>query len=230
MEDHLIEEINFLTKNEEISEEEAFHKAVEEMGNREELSEAEKNVKKETGEKRRKRILINFALILAIIGTSIALYQGISMQRTRYINSFPIGYPVPGIIDVPFGERIHPIFGTSENHLGIDITIPYGSSIMATGDGIVTQAGWSGAYGLKIMLEHRNNLSSQYAQCSKLFVKVGERVKRGQIIALSGSSGTAINTQVHYEILQNGIEIDPEKFNTDLLSNSQITKKNLPKI
>ncbi len=129
----------------------------------------------------------------------------------------PFGYPVDGKIEVTFGWRIHPIFRIEDFHTGLDITALKGTEIKATANGMVEEAGWAGAYGKKIKIQHSEMLSTVYAHCSELLVKVGDTVEQGQVIALVGSTGTATHTHVHYEIREKDEPIDPIKFNKGLL-------------
>ncbi|HXK70808.1 MAG: M23 family metallopeptidase [Caldisericia bacterium] len=124
----------------------------------------------------------------------------------------PRGYPVPGPISPGFGWRIHPIFRIPDFHTGVDITASYGYPVKAVADGVVNEAGWSGGYGYTVKIYHRDGIETLYAHCSKLNVKVGDRVKRGQIIAKAGATGTATHSHVHYEIRRDGKAIDPETF------------------
>ena len=84
--------------------------------------------------------------------------------------------------------------------------------MFATADGIVTRAGLWGGYGLVIEIEHGDGLVSRYAHCSKLLVEPGRRVRRGERIARVGSTGKATGSHVHYEVMQNGLPLDPMKF------------------
>jgi murein DD-endopeptidase MepM/ murein hydrolase activator NlpD len=128
----------------------------------------------------------------------------------------PIGYPYPGYIDPGFGYRTHPIFRTPDFHTGVDISVPYGDNLIATGDGVVTGAGWAGGYGYMVTIYHRDGISTRYAHCSKLLAVPGQKVKRGQIIAKAGDTGTASCYHVHYEILREDRPIDPEEFNAQI--------------
>jgi murein DD-endopeptidase MepM/ murein hydrolase activator NlpD len=124
----------------------------------------------------------------------------------------PRGYPVPGTISPGFGWRIHPIFRIPDFHTGVDISAPYGYPIKATADGIVNEAGWAGGYGYVVRIYHRDGIETLYAHCSKLLVRIGDKVKRGQVIAEAGATGTATNSHVHYEIRRDGRAVDPETF------------------
>lgn len=124
----------------------------------------------------------------------------------------PRGYPVPGPINPGFGWRIHPIFRIPDYHTGVDITAPRGYPVKATADGIVNGAGWWGGYGYTVKVYHRDGIETLYAHCSKILVNIGDSVKKGQVIAEAGATGTATHSHVHYEIRVGGKAIDPETF------------------
>lgn len=122
-------------------------------------------------------------------------------------------WPVPDIkqITSPFGMR------WGKAHKGIDISgyQAYGKPIVAAADGIVTQAihsGWGGGYGLCAYIDHGNGYSSRYGHCSKVLVNKGDTVKKGQVIALIGSSGDSTGAHLHFEIRKNGIAVNPQQF------------------
>lgn len=95
-------------------------------------------------------------------------------------------------------------------HTGVDIDGDFTSPLYAAYDGIVTKAGWnSGGYGLQIMIQHPNGLTTRYAHSSKLFVKVGDEVKRGQTIAMMGSTGHSTGSHLHFEVYVNGKRVNP---------------------
>ncbi len=96
------------------------------------------------------------------------------------------------------------------NHTGVDIDGDYTDPIYASEDGIVAQAGWnSGGYGLQIVIDHDGGLRTRYAHASKLFVKAGDAVKRGQVIAMVGTTGRSTGTHLHYEVYLNGKRKNP---------------------
>ena len=80
----------------------------------------------------------------------------------------------------------------------------------------VPAGGWAGGYGYMVTIYHRDGISTRYAHCSKLLAVQGQKVKRGQIIAKAGATGTATNSHVHYEILREDRPIDPEDFNAQI--------------
>ncbi|MGH7500692.1 MAG: M23 family metallopeptidase [Longimicrobiales bacterium] len=97
-------------------------------------------------------------------------------------------------------------------HPGLDIATPANAAIRATGSGEVIQAETDSVYGNFIVIEHGNTLESLYGHASRLFVRVGERVTRGQVIALTGSTGQSSAPHLHFEIRQNGRAVDPLNF------------------
>ncbi len=111
-----------------------------------------------------------------------------------------------------FGWRIDPFRGTKAFHEGLDFTARTGTPIRAAADGIVTRASKTAAYGNLVKLNHGAGLETRYAHASKLLVKAGERVVKGQKIALVGSTGRSTGPHLHYEIRLNGHALDPRKY------------------
>lgn len=101
--------------------------------------------------------------------------------------------------------------GKDDFHLGIDIGISYGKNIYAANDGTVLTAKYHSSYGYYILIDHGGNLSTLYAHCSKLLVKAGEKVKRGQVIGLIGATGNAYGYHLHFEVRVSGSTTDPLK-------------------
>jgi murein DD-endopeptidase MepM/ murein hydrolase activator NlpD len=217
MEDHLIEEIEYLMKHENMSEEEAFHNAVDSIGKKSDLEYATYTLRKEKTQRRRWKVSMSLLLVFVLVGFSAFLWKSFSLEGNHIDKNSPFGYPVDGDIDVSFGWRIHPIFRTEDFHKGLDIPAPKGTEIKATANGTVEEAGWAGGYGYMVKIQHSDVYSTLYGHCSELLVKVGDMVERGQVIALVGSTGTALYRHVHYEIRENDEPIDPIKFNKDLL-------------
>jgi murein DD-endopeptidase MepM/ murein hydrolase activator NlpD len=102
----------------------------------------------------------------------------------------------------------------SWRHTGLDIDGTYQTRNFASEDGVVTKAqgGWNGGYGLYIIINHGNGLETLYAHNSKIFVKVGDKVKRGQVIGMVGSTGRSTGTHIHYEVRQNGKRVNPLRY------------------
>ncbi len=123
-------------------------------------------------------------------------------------NFIPKGYPLRGYISKRFSES--GLFG--EKHLGLDISCAEGTPVRATADGVVESAGWDKQYGNIIKINHLYGYETVYAHNKELKVKKGDKVKKNQIIALSGNSGRSSGPHLHYEILKDGKHLDPEKF------------------
>jgi murein DD-endopeptidase MepM/ murein hydrolase activator NlpD len=111
-----------------------------------------------------------------------------------------------------YGWRIDPFRGTRAFHEGLDFTANAGTPIRAAADGIVAESGQTPAYGNLVKLNHGAGLETRYAHASKLLVKSGERVVKGQVIALVGSTGRSTGPHLHYEIRLNGHALDPRKY------------------
>jgi len=108
-----------------------------------------------------------------------------------------------------FGYRHDPVTGGRRMHKGVDFAAGYGTPIYATADGVVIKAGWGTGYGRVIEIKHAFGLQTRYAHLSKIRVKVGDRVSRGQRIGDMGSSGHSTGTHLHYEIRVGGKAINP---------------------
>lgn len=119
-------------------------------------------------------------------------------------------YPVNGgKATSGFGSRPAPTKGASTNHLGQDWAVATGTSVMAASDGTVKKAGWGSGYGYVVYIDHGNGFETRYAHLSKILVKVGQKVKQGERIALSGSTGVSTGPHLHFEIWLNGKAVNP---------------------
>lgn len=117
-----------------------------------------------------------------------------------------------GYLSSPYGNRVHPIFGTSKFHSGIDLAIAQGTPIYAAQDGVVTYSGDMGGYGLTVMIRHTNGVETLYAHCSYLVAQVGQRVDKGDHISNVGSTGYSTGPHVHFEVRVNGSTVNPLSF------------------
>ncbi|MFW5851526.1 MAG: M23 family metallopeptidase [Bacteroidota bacterium] len=108
-----------------------------------------------------------------------------------------------------FGYRIHPIYKTYKMHTGIDLTAPPGTKIYASGDGVVKRARFLRGYGKSVTVDHGYNYESVYAHMSMILVKPGQKVKRGEVVGLVGSTGTSTGPHLHYEIRKNNQPVNP---------------------
>jgi murein DD-endopeptidase MepM/ murein hydrolase activator NlpD len=127
--------------------------------------------------------------------------------------STPSIMPTQGWLSSAFSSmRAHPILHTARPHEGIDVSAPMGSPIEAPAAGVVTDAGWDTGYGNTITINHGFGIVTKFAHASKLLVKTGQRVSRGQRIALVGNSGLATGPHLHYEVHVNGRPVNPLKY------------------
>lgn len=120
--------------------------------------------------------------------------------------------PVDGPIGSGFGFRADPFTGNPALHTGLDFPAEPGTSIMAAAGGMVVTAERHPAYGLMVEVDHGNGLITRYAHSSKLLVKAGDLVRRGQVIAAVGTSGRSTGPHLHFEVLVEGVPQDPAKF------------------
>ncbi|MBK8846079.1 MAG: M23 family metallopeptidase [Bacteroidetes bacterium] len=112
-----------------------------------------------------------------------------------------------------FGYRIHPIYKTSMMHTGIDFSAPMGTAIYATGDGVVEQVLFDGrGYGNHVIINHGFGYTTLYGHMSKILVRRGQKIKRGDKIGLVGSTGASTAPHCHYEVIKDGKKIDPVNF------------------
>lgn len=112
-----------------------------------------------------------------------------------------------------FGMRIDPVYGTVKMHKGLDFTAPQGTPIYATGNGTIEVAGETGdGFGKHVVINHGYGYETLYGHMYKVKVKVGEKVKRGEVIGWVGSSGKSTGPHCHYEVHINGQEVDPVYF------------------
>ena len=122
-------------------------------------------------------------------------------------------WPIYGSITSPFGIRKHPIYKRKIFHRGIDISSNrQHKNIHAASDGTIIYSGWYGGYGRMILIKHSGGYYTQYAHNSKNYVKNGQRVKQGQVIGLTGSTGSSLGIHLHFEIRKGTNVLNPTKY------------------
>ncbi|MBA4312620.1 MAG: hypothetical protein C0417_08315 [Chlorobiaceae bacterium] len=128
-----------------------------------------------------------------------------------YFAAMPAIKPMPGFYTRQnFGIRLHPVLGIKRPHEGLDIINDVGTQVVVTGDGVVQMAGHSGGgFGLVVVINHSFGFQTIYAHLSKILVREGQRVKRGDLIARSGKSGLVSGPHLHYEVRRNGVCQNP---------------------
>lgn len=117
-----------------------------------------------------------------------------------------------GRLSSSFGKRSAPTKGASTYHKGVDWAIPTGSAVFASCGGTVSRAGWGSGYGYVVYIDHEGGAQTRYGHLSKVLVKVGQTVKQGERIALSGNTGISTGPHIHFEILINGSAVNPAKY------------------
>ena len=111
-----------------------------------------------------------------------------------------------------YGVRSDPFHGGAAMHAGIDLAAPLGTPIYATADGIVDRAEWSGGYGNMVEIDHGKGLQTRFGHLSRIMVHPGQRVQRGMLIALMGSTGRSTGSHLHYEVRIDGRAVNPVPF------------------
>ncbi|MCD6582365.1 MAG: peptidoglycan DD-metalloendopeptidase family protein [Desulfuromusa sp.] len=123
----------------------------------------------------------------------------------------PKGWPTKGWLTSYFGMRKSPFSGKRVMHEGLDIAASVGTPVVATADGIVARVKYSAGYGKMVILDHGYGYRTIFAHNSKILVKAGQRIKRGDLIAKVGNTGRSTGSHLHYELRLNGVPIDPRK-------------------
>ena len=114
------------------------------------------------------------------------------------------------LLTASYGMRIHPFYKTLQSHQGVDYTIPEGSRVFATADGVVRDAAQrNSTQGQTVVIDHGNGYETSYSHLSKINVRKGQTVRRGDIIALSGDTGLSLAPHLHYEVRLDGMRVDP---------------------
>ncbi|HEU5467117.1 MAG TPA: peptidoglycan DD-metalloendopeptidase family protein [Gemmatimonadales bacterium] len=136
-------------------------------------------------------------------------YDSLHSHQARFAAT-PSIMPTKGWLTSAFAsERVHPILHLARPHEGIDVAAPMGAEIEAPAAGTVTEVKWEDGYGNFVTIDHGYGLVTRYAHCSKILVVRGQRVKRGQKIALVGATGLATGPHLHYEVWVAGKPVDP---------------------
>lgn len=117
-----------------------------------------------------------------------------------------------------FGMRFHPLLGFTRMHKGIDIGTPWGTPIHAPADGVIAYAGRSGGYGNFIKMAHGGAIVTCYGHLSRFAVRAGQHVARGEVIGYSGNSGLSTGPHLHWEVLRNGVAVNPRGFSFSSLA------------
>lgn len=139
--------------------------------------------------------------------------QDYLLTEDSIISAIPSGRPIKGgWISSYFGNRIDPFNGKKTFHQGIDFAGKEGSKVYAVADGMVTWKGKRNGYGELVEIDHGNGYVTRYAHNKSVIVNLGDKVNKGQVISLMGSTGRSTGPHVHFEVLRDGKAINPYKF------------------
>ena len=146
-------------------------------------------------------------------GRQLTALQNLILTRELARQIVPGGRPVEsGYISSLYGQRTDPFDGRNAFHQGLDFAGTPGTRVLAVADGIVSHAGIDGGYGRLIEITHGNGYVTRYGHNAKLLVEAGQTVKRGDPIALMGSTGRSTGTHLHFEVLRDGRPVNPMSF------------------
>jgi murein DD-endopeptidase MepM/ murein hydrolase activator NlpD len=135
-----------------------------------------------------------------------------SYSRLWQVNTEPSLWPVNGAVSSAFGGRSDPFSGDGEFHTGVDLQSPSGTPVHVTADGVVVKTEYDGGYGNLLVVDHGNGTQTWYGHLSKFKVIPGQEVRRGEVVALSGSSGRTTAAHLHYEVRRGGTPVNPYKY------------------
>ncbi len=136
-------------------------------------------------------------------------------DRQSLLAATPSILPARGPIGSRFGYRIDPINGRQKMHAGLDITAPPGTPVRAPADGVISFAGWDDQFGKLVSIDHGYGVLTRFAHNSQIFVQVGQRVNRYDVISAVGSTGRSTGPHCHYEVRVNGIAVNPANYILD---------------
>ena len=133
-------------------------------------------------------------------------------DQKSLLASTPSIWPVKGWLTSTFGYRSSPFTGRRELHKGLDIATRSGTPVIAPADGLVVFAGREGGFGNMIIIDHGYGITTRYGHNSSLEAKLGQKIKRGDVIARVGNTGRSTGPHVHYEVAVNGVSVNPSRY------------------
>jgi murein DD-endopeptidase MepM/ murein hydrolase activator NlpD len=154
-----------------------------------------------------RNLLVSLETRLQVVQTDVQRVEALA-QATPSI------WPAVGWLTDGFGSRKDPFHGAPAFHNGLDIAADRGAPIYASASGVVQSAGWGGDYGNLVVIAHEFGLTTRYAHMSKIEVKAGQRIDRGEVVGYIGATGRASGPHLHYEVWANGQPLNPLKFLT----------------
>ncbi|MBN2557158.1 MAG: M23 family metallopeptidase [Clostridia bacterium] len=158
-------------------------------------------------------VLNQFDGMAELSESQIVQFKSIRETLTGYLDNVPSLWPTESTyVGSDFGIRWHPIHKQLLEHTGMDIGGAYGDDIYASASGTVTMSGYNSGYGYCVRIDHGDGVTTLYAHASKLLVKVGDTVEKGQVIARVGSTGLSTGSHLHFEIRIDNVPVDPMPF------------------
>lgn len=155
----------------------------------------------------RRRLAAGLVELQGLLEEARARGTGATGAAAQPATASPANWPARGTVSSPFGWRW---FRSRPNyHTGIDIALPYGTPVAATGDGLVVGSGWQPGFGWSVLVQHAEGYHTLFAHLSETAVRVGDVVAPGSLLGLSGSSGNSTGPHLHYEIWKDGRLLDP---------------------
>ena len=143
----------------------------------------------------------------------LSVLESVLLSRSLSERVMPSGRPITdGWLSSRFGKRNDPFTGKRAHHKGLDFAGKKGSDVVAVGDGVITWSGRRSGYGNLVEINHGNGYATRYGHNQRNLVKVGDTVKKGELIALMGSSGRSTGPHVHFEVLRNGKAVNPSRY------------------
>jgi septal ring factor EnvC (AmiA/AmiB activator) len=135
--------------------------------------------------------------------------QGLLQERQSILNATPSIKPCRGWYTSRFGYRVDPFTGKSDMHYGLDLAASPGTPVIAPADGVVSYVGYESGYGKIVAIDHGFGVRTRYAHTSQIYVELGQKIKRRDVIAAVGSTGRSSGPHLHYEVRVNDIPVDP---------------------
>ncbi len=143
----------------------------------------------------------------------LSVLETMLMNRNLQAEVMPAGRPVNrGWLSSYFGMRTDPFTGRRMHHAGIDFAGKLGSDVVSVAAGVVTYSGKRSGYGNLVEINHGKGYVTRYGHCKESYVKVGDTVKKGQVVAAMGSTGRSTGPHVHFEVLLDGRHVDPKQY------------------
>lgn len=144
----------------------------------------------------------------------IELWETLSASQSL-LSATPSIKPASGPVGSRFGYRVDPINGQMRMHAGLDIVVPPGTPVRAPADGVVSFAGWDDFYGKLVSIDHGYGVLTRYAHNSQIFVQVGQKISKYDVIASTGNTGRSTGPHLHYEVRVNGLPVNPLNYILD---------------